>query len=115
MAKKGRKRKIMLALGIALAALVLMLAGLPLWLPWVSRPILGRYNVHYATYKRAGYSRFELTDVVYASKNIRVTSAHVEALLPTAWLWQRTIHSREPAVCLRAQNWKVEIVPGKAT
>ncbi len=60
-----RKRQFLI-LGIILAALLFLIA-LPLWFPWILKPILKNYGVSYASYERTGYSRFTLRDVKFSN------------------------------------------------
>lgn len=90
MTSKQRKRRrwIRVVLGLTAAGL-LMLVLLPLWFPWVLRPIAGRNGLRFGDYNRLGWTRFALTGVHGAWDGTRLEVQRVESVLPTTWLWRR--------------------------
>src|ERR1043166_4819618 len=113
MALKGRRRKIVLAAGVAFGGLLLIVLSLPLWLPWVLRPVAPRFGITYATYTRLSYTRFALADVKYTDASVRFQANKVEGMIPTVWLWKHYLGRTEPAggaPYLRADNWKLEVI-----
>src|SRR2546425_11571953 len=90
-----RIRKMFLGLGILLLALIVLLAALPLWLPWILRPMTRPYGLHYSNYQRAGYSRFVLTDLRLTNETIRFQVKQAEAFVPTVLLWLHYFGSRD--------------------
>ena len=114
MARQGPKRKLLRRLGLLLGLLLLLLLAVPLWFPWLFRPVAHRFGIDFATYERAGYGRFVLVDVSFAKKATRFRAAKIEAFVPTVWLWHRCF-DREPATYLRAQTWKLEFIQARTT
>src|SRR5437667_4366893 len=110
---RSRKRRIARALGFGLAGLVLCLIALPLWFPWVARPICSRLGISYAKYERVGYARFELKNATYATRGVRIEAATVAGPVATTWLWRRWFGGGEADAYLRAANWKVQITGTK--
>src|SRR5947207_8392626 len=47
-----RQRKLLLAVGILMSGLLLIWFSMPLWFPWVLRPISSRYGASYARFER---------------------------------------------------------------
>src|SRR5207244_414579 len=91
--------------------LLLVIVSLPLWFPWILAPLAQRWGLSYAQYHRAGYARLVLLNVASTNASNRFAAGKVEVLLPTFWLWQHYFN-REPAVCLRIENWNLELSPG---
>lgn len=88
--------------------LILTLAALPLWLPWVVKPALARFDVDYQSYERIGYARFALTDTVYERKGVRVEVGRLEGFGPAGWLWNRW-RGVTDVDYLAVADWRVEI------
>ncbi|MEY2467198.1 MAG: translocation and assembly module TamB, partial [Verrucomicrobiota bacterium] len=65
---------------------VLVLAS-PLWFPWALRPAAKSLGLKYSGYERNGYGRFSLTNVTLPTKAGEFHANHIEAFVPTAWLW----------------------------
>ena len=68
------------------AAWIVLLLALPVWFPWVLRPILKGYDIHFTTYERIGYGRFQVSDVRAQFPRVTLEVGHLEADLPYAWL-----------------------------
>ena len=68
-----------------MAATGLALVTLPVWFPWVLRPVLNHYGVRFGTYERMGYSRFAVDDVAAQWGNTRFTAKRLACVLPTTW------------------------------
>src|SRR5258705_11557980 len=106
-----RIRKMFLGLGILLLALIVLVAAMPLWLPWILRPVARPYGVHYSNYQRAGYSRFVLTDLRLTNETIRFQARQAEAFVPTVWLWLHSFGSRDGQKTFwRVADWQLEIL-----
>lgn len=109
---KGR-RKLLWVFGGCAAAIILLLVSLPIWFPWVLRPLAARQGIHYSTYELVSYSRFALEHVQLTNQTSRITASRIESLLPTAWLWRLAAdggHDRVPFA--RADHWQFEALPG---
>src|SRR6185295_16359000 len=87
MVRRRRKKVVRILLWLVLTLLVLVVA-LPLWFPWVLRPIAKRWGASYAQYHRTGYGRFELTSVSFTNKDGSFHAGRIEAAVPSAWLWR---------------------------
>jgi translocation and assembly module TamB len=85
-------RKSVLVSAFGLAGASIALAALPWWAGVALRPIARLAGASYEHYERRGYSRFALTDVVWARKNVRVEIARAETDTPVLWLWRRVMN-----------------------
>jgi hypothetical protein len=54
------KRILLIGLGVMGLGILLSLVALPLWFPWVLRPLLPKYGVEFGSYERQGYGRLAL-------------------------------------------------------
>ncbi len=106
----NRKRKVLLWVGVILLALVMLVAALPIWFPWVLRPILQRYGVRYAACERIGYTRFALQKVTFVRGNTKFEAQRIEAPIPTAWLWWLYFGQRKsPSGWLQVSDWRLAV------
>ncbi|HWH68860.1 MAG TPA: translocation/assembly module TamB domain-containing protein [Candidatus Sulfotelmatobacter sp.] len=106
-----RQRRWVLGLGIFMAGFILLWAALPLWFPWVLRPLARQGGAHYGHYHREGYARFALDNVSFTNRSTRGQAQRLEAFVPTAWLWHWAIRpSREPFV--QVNGWEYVSLPG---
>jgi translocation and assembly module TamB len=107
-----RWKRILLALGLAVAGLLAIWLSAPLWFPWALRPIARLANVRYARYQREGYARFSLYGFSYADKSVRFKARHVEGLTPTVWLARLAGGGGKKAPpFLSVSGWQLESVP----
>ncbi len=83
--QKGRKwrRRLLGLLGVALLGVV----ALPLWFPWVLKPVLRHFDLTYAEYQRLGYTRFALQDVAGSWSNTHLSVQELKCVLPTTYVW----------------------------
>lgn len=108
MGRVTRQRKILIALGLVLAAFILLIATLPFWLPWVLQPALKKYGAHYSRYERASYDRFILHDLVFSSGAVTFKAKQTELFLPTTLLfrhWRNVTNEN----LLRVADWDLEV------
>jgi translocation and assembly module TamB len=92
------------------AGLVLLLLALPLWFPWLLRPLARGEGARYAAYERLGYGRFALHDVTFTNRTLRFQAARLEAYVPSAWLWQLgRKHHAGPFVGVK--DWELQFLP----
>src|SRR5882724_11294407 len=92
-----RQRKLLLGLCLGLAIMVLLPLSLPLWFPWVLRPLAAKYGASYASYEREGYSRLALRQVTITNCNVRFRADSIKTLVPTIWLWRSIMHKSSNA------------------
>ncbi len=103
-----RKRRIILRAIVGLVLLLLaLIVAMPLWLPWLLRPIAKSAGLSYADYERDGYSRFQLTQVSLPTKGGTFTAGKIEGLVPTAWLWNLMNHETN-RVFLEIHSWQFD-------
>ena len=91
-----------------MAALLLLVAGLPLWFPWVLRPLVGLGGSRYATYQREGYTHFTLRDLHYTTESVQLQAEHVRAVVPTVWLWRCLADRKTTQPWLQVTGWHLE-------
>ncbi|HEY9510441.1 MAG TPA: hypothetical protein VIV82_11325, partial [Verrucomicrobiae bacterium] len=77
--------------------LLALIVAMPLWLPWLLRPIAKSAGLSYANYERDGYSRFRLTRVSLPTKGGTFTAGQINGFVPTAWLWNLVNHETNRA------------------
>src|SRR5882724_7543648 len=92
MGKKGavakrRRRIIRVAGGIFLLMLV-MVAALPLWFPWILRTAGKQFGATYTQYERDGYERFQIHQLLFTNASGRFEAEHIQAFVPTVWVWK---------------------------
>ena len=91
-------------------SLVVLVAALPVWFPWVIRPILQHYGVRYAACERIGYARFALRKVTFVQGDTIVEAQRVEAPIPTVWLWWLYVRKQKsPADWVSVSDWHVTV------
>jgi translocation and assembly module TamB len=102
-----RQRKLFLALGIFFGVLLIICFSVPLWFPWLLRPLATRKGVQYTRYEREGYRRFSLYQAGFTNGPVGLHAERVEVLTPTAWLW-RTATGRGGGPWVRVDGWQLE-------
>ncbi|MEO7298553.1 MAG: translocation/assembly module TamB domain-containing protein, partial [Verrucomicrobiota bacterium] len=108
MGRVTRQRKILIALGLVLAAFILLIATFPFWLPWVLQPALKNYGAQYSRYERASYDRFILHDLVFSSGEVTFKAKQTELFSPTTLLfrhWRNVTNEN----FLRVADWDLEL------
>lgn len=107
----SRRRKILFRIAVALALFVLLLiVAVPLWLPWLLRPIAQSQGFHYESYERLGYGRFLLKGVAIPTKAGSFKAADAEAFTPAAWLWNLS-KDKSPEPFLVVRSWEFTSAP----
>ena len=84
---------------------------LPLWFPWVLRPVLAHLGVGFDSYDRIGYTRFALTNVRGRFENARFHSKRIVCPLPPLWLWRRHSSGSEEEPLLTVTAWNLQMQP----
>lgn len=108
-------RKVLLVIGFTAAGLLSLVLALPLWFPWVLRPLASSQGVHYGQYQREGYARFSLRDVSLTTSGLRFHAARLDALVPSAWLWRKAIGPANPKTFLSIADWRLETLASAAS
>lgn len=108
MARRSRKRKVLLVLATIVVAIVVIIVALPLWLPWTLKPAFGKYGVQFGSYDRQGYQRLALSDVHYKKGNTTFTAKRAELFQPTAWVWKKQFGATETPF-VEVRDWKLTI------
>ena len=86
--------------------------GLPLWFPWVLRPLASKYGVHYAHYERVGYRWFALDGLTFTNQAAKFRADRMEGLVPTVWLWRCVVaKAGKPEPVLHVDHWQFESFP----
>ena len=99
-----KRRRIFWVLLIAALGVLVAVAAMPLWFPWILRPVAKRLGASYGRYEHEGYQRFRLTDVVFTNRSGHFEAKQVEAFLPMIWLW-RCLDGQKSAPFLEADSW----------
>src|SRR5256885_2239026 len=86
-AARSKTRKLVVGGGFVAALLTVVLATLPIWFPWVLRPLLKTHGVRFEAYQAIGYAKFALLGVYGEYEDTRIESARLEAPLPARWIW----------------------------
>src|SRR5215831_541877 len=106
-----RQRKLLLISILGLGGLILLLLSLPLWFPWVLRPIAGRFGASFERYERNSYSRFTLYQLSFTNRTVRLRVRRVDLLIPTAW-FGRLAFGEVESPFLQAMDWQLQTIPG---
>jgi translocation and assembly module TamB len=111
-----RKRRVLLGSGIFLAGIVIALVSLPLWFPWIMRPIASKRGAHYARYERVGYRRFAVEGVGFTNDSIRFRAERLEGLVPSVWYWRIISPSaKQQDAFVRVSGWELDLSPSANT
>ncbi len=97
------------ALGFVVLGIVVVALTLPVWFPWVLRPVLAQFGVRFASYERLGYTRFALAGVRANFGNTRFNSDRITGLLPPRWLWRRYSRNAGGEPFLTVARWDLQI------
>lgn len=111
-----RQRKVLLSLGIFLAAILLLLISLPLWFPWIIRPLASRQGARYARYERLGYGRFAVEGIDFTNDVLTFHAERVEGLVPTIWYSRILSHNpNQQNAFLAVNGWQLDLLPSTKT
>src|SRR5215204_6970841 len=111
--RRRRGKRFLIWTSVLLGIGVLALALLPVWLPWILRPIANHYGVFYASYRRVSYSRFALGELTFTNQNIRVRAERFESLVPTTWLFRLKWDGGQRFIA--GENWELVTQPKTST
>src|ERR1051326_9556965 len=101
----GRKKRWLRLLAGGCLTVVLVLLLLPVWFPWVLRPVLAHFGVRFGSYERVGYTGFALTDIRVGWPGARFSAGRAQGLLPPLWLWRRYAGEPGEAPFLAISKW----------
>ena len=107
----SRKKKWFRVLGLGCLVIVVIALALPVWSPWVLRPVLAHFGVRFGLYERVGYTRFRLTDVRGDFPTARFQSERIAGFLPPRWLWRRYFRGSVEEPFLTVAHWGLQIEP----
>jgi translocation and assembly module TamB len=112
---KGR-RKLFWVLGFLLIGLAMLWLLLPVWFPWVLRPLTPKAGAHFSTYERLGYTRFSLHNLDLTNQSIIVHVHQLDAFVPSVWLWKLgTRRNAGSSPFLHVDTWDCELLPSGNT
>ncbi len=99
-------------LGLALLGLLALWLALPVWFPWVLRPLARKQGARYARYERQGYRHFILREVSFTNQAVRFRADRIEAPVPSVWLWRCLVAKPStPQPFLHVNGWRFEALP----
>ena len=104
----ARIKRIFQWTGVFLLCVIVLLVGMPLWFPWVLRPVGKHFGLRYSRYEREGYSRFALESVVYTNRGVRVEAGRVEGFVPTVWAWKHFANDTN-SVYVSVADWQLTV------
>ncbi len=87
---------------------------LPVWFPWVLKPVMHHYGLDFAHYDRLGWSRFALDGVAGSWENTSLDAKRIECVLPATWLWEKTVGRTNEPPFLSLRNVKLVFAPETA-
>ena len=106
--QKGTKRRLIIGGAILAGILLVVVFSVPLWFPWLLRPVVEKQGIKFGTYERQGYGRFVVQSVTYSNPAVTFQAGRVEGFVPTPQvLWQ--YFRGEPRTWARVTDWSVEI------
>jgi translocation and assembly module TamB len=108
---KSRWRRILILFGILTILLGLLVLALPVWFPWLARPVARSLGFTFENYRRVGLSRFEVTGVSGSLPQVELDARRIEAYLPHAWIWARWSPSSSTNSFAQVSDWTVRIDP----
>jgi translocation and assembly module TamB len=111
---RRRGKRILIWTGVLLGIVIAALAALPLWFPWILRPIANHYGLAYRSYERVSYARFVLGEVTFTNRNIRIRAQRVELSVPTTWAFRLVSHAAGQTFAA-GENWELAIQPKPST
>jgi translocation and assembly module TamB len=93
---------------LAFGAALLLAVALPVWWPWILRPLLASQDVRFGQYERAGYARGVLREVRWEADAVGITAERVETALPASWLWRKWSGDGDGQPLVSVQGWRLE-------
>ena len=98
-----RERRRKLLHGLAYFVLFLVIIGLtiPVWLPWLLRPVSRSFGFTFGDYQRESYTRFNAGNLTYSNRHVRFSAERVSGSIPLTGK-SHFVH---------VTNWRLEILP----
>src|ERR1043165_5385278 len=106
---RSRKKRWLKLTAVACLLIAVVVLALPVWFPWVFRPVLAHLGVRFDSYERVGFTRFALTNVRGEIQNTRFNSQRVVGFLPSRWLWRRYSRDIDDEPLLAIAHWNLSI------
>lgn len=100
-------RKLFFIVLLFFGILAIVVAALPLWLPWVLQPVAARFGLEYEEYERIGYTRFELKDVEYRDEYVTFSAGSIVLVQPVSWLPFLYFRREEDLRYAYVEDWKL--------
>src|ERR1041384_2618006 len=101
--RKKRRQALRRVFWMIAGALVL-LVSLPVWFPWVLKPLARYYGLDYAQYARLSYTQFAVDQVSGRWPRTDFKARRAECVLPTTWLWRKCLGGTNATRYLRVQQ-----------
>ena len=101
--RRWRRRLVYLA-----AALALLMAAHPIWLPWLAAAWLAPQGVHWQAVERHGWTRFRLRGVEATIGPVHATTRELEVPAPLPVLFRRFVAEGAAAPRIVATGWRVD-------
>ena len=92
-----------------LGGLLLLAGSIPVWFPWVFKPVARQFGLSYARYERNGYSRFGLREPTFARGDVSVKAGLADVRAPWAWLWGLAFAPDTPDPFIRVDHWELRV------
>ena len=108
---KSRWRRVLILIGIAVILPGMLLLALPVWFPWLARPVARSIGFEFENYRRLGLTRFEMTGITGRISNVEIAAGRFEAFLPHSWLWHRWRLATPTNDFALATDWLLRIDP----
>ena len=104
------RRRILIFLGVLVCLCVVIVASMPYWLGALTRSVGPRFGVTFSDYKRIGYGRAALTNVVYRGAGFQAKAERVEFASPIVWGWER---ATADGASVEVGKWTLTLDPSK--
>ncbi len=104
-------KKIAYIIAFLFLILIIGIVALPVWLPWLLKPVGGKFGLEYSEYERIGYARFALNEVGFEHEVVSFSAERIEGFLPLAWARRVLTGSGDERDYLSLATWRVEVTP----
>jgi len=89
--------------------------ALPIWFPWVMRPIAAKQGARFARYERVGYRRFAVEGAGFTNDAVTFRAQRLEGLVPSVWYWRLISASAKRESFVRVEGWELDLLPSTKT
>ena len=111
MSGRKRKRKLWWVLGTLLAVLLFGVAGLPVWFPWVLRPVVQRLGVTYDSFETISSTQGLVKNAKATFGQTTIEAKRLRLFLPNRWLWCLFVTGNAHAPFVQVADWSVHSEP----